>query len=350
MNGENNQRKDSAIKILAIIGFTATVVLGVWLAVQVVQLAPSAFTSLASLSESVYGKPNTEEITVVTSKSVVNNTETFALRWSTVDRPGEYRFTYECTDGIEVLVKNKDGAMTPAACGQPFTLVGDGETELQVKSDKLRFIDVSYTVTFTDEGAREVAVADSDKFTVVNASIPQGGVVAGADDNKEKTDEATADDEEEKVITPVVPTKTTTPTPTVPTTPQYEFTYKLPVSNPNGFVDLKTTYIGVGELNNSNVFIPRSSIDNDTRAALKFSVTNIGTKTSDDWTYEVEMPNGSTYESSKQDGLKPNETATIILGFDATDTGTKSISGEVTVDDDRSKANNDFNRLVTVTN
>lgn len=348
MNGDNNQRKDSAIKTLAIIGFTATIVLGVWLAVQVVQLAPSAFTSLASLSESVYGKPSTDGITVVTSKSVVNNTETFALRWSKVDRPGEYRFTYECTDGIEVLVKNKDDAMTPAACGQPFTLTGDGETELQVKSDKLRFIDVSYTVTFTDEGAREIAVADSDKFTVVNATIPQGGVVAGAEDNKDENDKGvTPDDKEEDTATPSTPTKTT-PT-TVPSTPQYEFTYKLPVSNPNGFVDLKATYIGVGELNSANMFIPRATIDNDTRSAIKFSVTNIGTKTSDDWTYEVKMPNDSTYESSAQEGLKPNETATIILGFDTNDTGTKSISGEVTADDDRSNANNDFNWSVTVT-
>jgi len=347
MNGENNQRKDSAVKTLAIIGFTATIVLGVWLAVQVVQLAPSAFTSLASLSESLYGQPSTDEITVVTSKSVVNNAETFALRWSTVDRPGEYRFTYECTEGVDVLVKNTDGAMTPAACGQPFTLVGDGETELQVKSDNLRFIDVSYTITFTDEGAREIAMADSDKFTVVNATIPQGGIVAGVDDNSEEPETEVTPEP----TTPVVPT----PTPTTPTTnpvptPQYEFTYKLPKSNPNGFVDLKATYLGVGELNSSNVFIPKTNIDNDTRGAIKFSVTNIGTKTSDDWTYEVKLPNGSTYESSEQNGLKPNETATIVLGFDTTETGSKTIIGDVQVDDDRNNANNDFTWSVTVTN
>ena len=112
MNGENNQRKDSTIKTLAIIGFTATIVLGVWLAVQVVQLAPSAFSSLASLSESVYGKPGAEEITVVTSKSVVNNTETFELRWSEVERPGQYRFTYECVDGVDVLIKNQIGSIS----------------------------------------------------------------------------------------------------------------------------------------------------------------------------------------------------------------------------------------------
>ena len=95
--------------------------------------------------------------------------------------------------------------------------------------------------------------------------------------------------------------------------------------------------------------MPRATIDNDTRGALKFSVTNIGTKTSDDWTYEVKMPNGSTYESGKQDGLKPNETATIVLGFDATETGTKTISGNVKVADDRSNSNNDFKWTVSVT-
>ncbi len=349
MNGENNQRKDSAIKTLAIIGFTATIVLGVWLAVQVVQLAPSAFSSLASLSESVYGKPSTDEITVVTSKSVVNNAETFALRWSTVDRPGEYRFMYECTDGVDVLVQSKDGSMVPAACGQPFPLSGKGETQLQVKSDTLRFIDVSYTVTFTDEGAREIAVADSDKFTVVNATIPQGGIVAGVEDDKNDNNEEVVVSETETPV-PNKPVVTTPSTPAPAPKPQYQFTYELPKSNPNGFVDLKATYLGVGELSSNNIFTPRATIDNDTRGALKFSVTNIGTKTSADWTYEVDMPNGSTYESPKQVGLKPNETATIVLGFDTTDTGTKSIKGDVKVANDRNTTNNDFSWSVTVTN
>ena len=346
MNGENNQRKDSTIKTLAIIGFTATIVLGVWLAVQVVQLAPSAFSSLASLSESVYGKPGAEEITVVTSKSVVNNTETFELRWSEVERPGQYRFTYECVDGVDVLIKNQIGSFVPAACGQPFVLSGNGETEVQVKSDTQRFIDVNYTITFTDEGEREIAMADTNKFTVVNATIPQGGLVAGAEDNDKEEDMSDTEDEV-AVTNPPVTTPTTPSTPAPQ--PQYKFTYELPVSNPNGFVDLKATYLGVGELNSNNVFIPKGDLDNDDRGALRFSVTNIGTKTSDEWTYEVEMPNGSTYESEDQEGLKPNETATIILGFSVSDTGTKAIRGDVKVDDDRSNANNDFSWSVTVT-
>jgi hypothetical protein len=350
MNGENNQRKDSAIKTLAIIGFTATIVLGVWLAVQVVQLAPSAFSSLASLSESVYGKPNPDEINVVTSKSVVNNAETFTLRWSKVDRPGEYRFTYACTQGVDVLIKNNNGDMVPAACDQPFTLSTSGETQIQVKSDVLRFIDVDYTVTFSDAGEREVAIADSDKFTVVNATIPQGGIVAGAEDDNNEV--ATETEEKEEMPTPTTPVVTTPTAPSTPAPapqPQYEFTYELPVSNPNGFVDLKANYLGVGELNSSNVFIPRATIDNDTRGALRFSVTNIGTKTSNEWTYEVDMPNGSTYESPKQTGLKPNETATIVLGFDTTETGTKAIKGDVKVANDRSNTNNDFSWSVKVT-
>lgn len=348
MNGENNQRKDSAIKTLAIIGFTATIVLGVWLAVQVVQLAPSAFTSLASLSESVYGKPSADQITAVTSKSVVNNAETFTLSWSKVNRPGAYRFMYECTEGVDVLLKNTAGTMSPAACGQPFPLVGDGKTEVQVKSDNLRFIDVSYTVTFTDEGAREIAFADSDKFTVVNATIPQGGLVAGAEDDKVTTSD-------EVTTKPTSEVETTAPA-TIPNTPvavqqpQYQFTYELPKSNPNGFVDLKATYLGVGELTNNNTFVPRATLDNDVRGALKFSVTNIGTKTSGEWTYEVEMPNGTTYESPNQEGLKPNETATIILGFAVSDTGTKSIKGEVIVGNDRNNDNNDFSWSVQVVN
>lgn len=51
------------MKTLAIVGFIAVVAFGVWLAVQIVSLVPNAFSSLASIADSVHNyDPTTEEV------------------------------------------------------------------------------------------------------------------------------------------------------------------------------------------------------------------------------------------------------------------------------------------------
>lgn len=345
MNGvSNNQdkRKDGVIKTLAIIGFTATIILAVWLAVQVVQIAPSAFTSLASLAESVHGTPQLKDFTVVTNKTVVNNGDDVELSWSDAKVAGVYRFAYECTDGVAITIDRDE-----VECGQTTALTGENSVTITVGSDEQRFIDVPYTLTFTEEGGREVAAADTNRITVVNASIPLGGLVAGTSDEE-------VEPEEEVVETETAP-ETPTETPNTPTTPapapepQYVFTYELPESDPNGFTDLEIKYLGVGEVKGGD-FVPHGTIDNDDQGAVRFSVKNIGTKTSEEWTYEILLPSGITHNSKDQDPLKPNEEATIVLGFTTSETGTMPIEGEVKTDDDRTSSNNDFQWSVAVTN
>lgn len=63
MNQVQNNDKDRVMKTLAIVGFIAVVAFGVWLAVQIVSLVPNAFSSLASIADSVYNyDPTTEEV------------------------------------------------------------------------------------------------------------------------------------------------------------------------------------------------------------------------------------------------------------------------------------------------
>jgi len=348
----NNRSKDTAIKTLAIVGFTAVIVLGVWLAVQVVQLAPSAFSALASLADNVYNTPDAAELSAVSSKSVVNTDENFEILWNELDRTGTYTFTYECEEGVSLRLENADGDLETVPCGQSVVLPTGGAAMARITSTNRRFIDVDYTVSFQSEREGSERISDIDKVTVVNATIPQGGLVAGADDSESEEEEPTApsvpttpsEDAEEET-----PTTPTTPAPPVITPPHYTYTYRLPESNPRGFIDLQMTYLGVGTIDDT-VFLPRAELDNDDPAAIRFAVKNIGTKTSGTWRYELELPNGEDYRSGLQEPLKPQEQATIVLGFNVEDTGTKSFSGEVTTSEDRSRANNDFSWSVRVTN
>ena len=85
MNQVSRDQKDQVLKSMAIVGFIAVIIFGVWLAVKIVALMPTAFSSLASIADGVYnyrGDATTEEVVEITpapseDDAVVLTTEEF---------------------------------------------------------------------------------------------------------------------------------------------------------------------------------------------------------------------------------------------------------------------------------
>lgn len=342
MNEVTEEKKTALTKTFAIIGFIVLVIFAVWLAVQVVRLLPSAFSSLASLADSVYSQK--QELEVATPNSVINAGETFTINWTKMRQDGTYSFTYKCTEGVAVDVKNATGEIVSLACDTPFALETGTSLEVLVASEKYRFVDVPYAITFIQTGSTEPLVT-SKTITIVNATIPASSNL-GTDDN-----EVTV-----KPIVPSVPSKPVVTTP-VKTTPTYtagtpttvtKYVYSVPVSDPKGKIDLQITYIGVGTLN-GKTFTPSKNIEVDEEGALQFEVKNIGTKTSGEWSYEANLPSDITYTSGDQKALKPNERAVITLGFEGiSKTGSEKISVELDVNNDVKSSNNEFDKTISI--
>ena len=334
MNQVTEERKESVTKSLAIAGFIAIILLIVWLAVQIVSIIPSAFSSLASIADSVYGTPNNELI-VATKNSVINSGESFTVSWTEMRGNGTYSFSYECTDGVAVDIRKGSGGITSVACDTQFDLSDTTSVDVLIASEKQRFTDVLYSITYSVEGISEKTKGDT-IITVVNASIPTSNEFASEEEEEEIVEEPT---------TPEVttPTKPTTPVLVAgePTTIE-TIVYQIPVSNPNGKIDLQVTHLGVGTLS-GNVFTPTPTIDQDKKGAIQFEIKNIGTKTATDWSYEATLPSDIGYESGDQKPLKPNEKAVITLGFEGiTRVGIEKFGAEVTAKDDVNKANNKY--------
>jgi hypothetical protein len=337
-NEVNHESKTALIKTLAIIGFIAVIVFGVWLSVQIVRVIPGAFSSLASIADGIYNNRPVDTLSISTEKDIVNSGESFQVTWTDTERNGTYGFTYLCTNGVSVDVRS-GGNVATLTCGETLELAGNvTSVDVIASSEKQRFIDLPFTIIFTGVGQDEPLFEKNGRITIVNASIPQSVGIAETDD--EDTEE-TADDSDTSATGQVAAVAQPIVTEQVIT--------RMPVSDPNGFVDLKMTYLGVGEIT-GNSFTPSATIDNDERGALRFEVRNIGTKTSDDWTFEVLLPTGMTFESDEQTPLKPNERATITVGFDTfNETGTQDIEGSVDVDDDTNNSNDSFEWSVRVT-
>jgi hypothetical protein len=335
MNEVTTEEKDGLTKTFAIVGFLVLIIFTVWLAVRIVSVLPSAFSSLASLADSVYNYKDAKEIVVETQSSVVNAGESFLISWTKMRRDGTYTFSYACTEGVSVDVRDALGAIAGLACGTPLSLDNATSLEVLIASEKYRFVDIPYTITYTGKGDSEVSVATTKTITIVNATIPATGAVVV--------------ETPKPVVTPEVSTLKPTVTPTPVKKPTYvppttttvsKVVYALPVSNPNGTIDLQVTILGAGTLSGST-FSKASNIDVDKTGAIQFAVKNIGTKTADVWSYVAHLPGDMTYTSGTQKALKPQEQAIITLGFEGiTKTGNEKFDVAVTAQNDIKKTNN----------
>jgi hypothetical protein len=342
MNTVNPESKTSAIKTLAIVGFIAAIVAGLWLTVQVVRYIPSAFSSLASIADSLYGTD--KGLKVTTEKDVVNSGESVRMSYTPARAEGDYTLTYRCVDGIAAETRDESGDIVRFDCNEGITvssgrLVGEQVLDVMFTSEKRRFSDVPYTLAFSKSDRDEVSSEMSGVVTVVNATIPEVVTKPSTVVTRKPTPvEAPVVIAPKPAATPVVTAKPIAPAPTyikkVPVT-----TTAYAVSNPNGFTDLEVSIIS------SNTF------DAGENGVVQVAVKNIGTKTSQDWSFSVSYPGegDDSYTSKSQAPLLPGERALTTIRFTATDNdGANTITAKAMTSGDVKTANNTASKKVTV--
>lgn len=333
MSKTQSQQKDSLLRVLAIAGLVGIIVLIAWVSVQIVKVAPSAFSSLASLVEGINQYEDTDELTEVPLSPQANSDEfgigeRVALTIGDPEAIGTYTFSYNCEADVTLIAHNSDGGRQ-LTCGTVYNLTSN-ELELELLSAQPGTTTVAYEVGFlrpTDEAPYRTG--SGTLFAIVvdeeTESEPEGEVAG----------ESTSDEESaEEPDTPVVVTQ---PEPTI------EYVYEIPTSNPNGTVDLAARYIGVGDESGLT-----GTLDQNSTGVFFFEVKNIGSKTSDDWRFSVELPDGEQYNSDRQAPLKPNERATLALTVTTDNDSSHTFRVEVETDEDRNEANNDFSERVNL--
>jgi hypothetical protein len=345
-NNVSPQKKGSILNTFAVAGFVAIVLLLAWLSIQLVQLFPNALTSLASLAEGVNQASETavdaeamEPIIVTSNTSLMKTGESLDINWAGTNARGSYVFTYGCIDGV--AVNQIEGEVErQLECDTNYNVGDVTSLTVAIESEKNRYTDVAYSVGFLATNDTKPQAMGSDVVTIINEDV--NGFVFNTDSGELAT--------EEVVDTPTTPVDPETPVVVTPGTPVFEqeFVYEIPTSDPNGVTDLWTSFIAIGEIS-SNRFIP-STVDADAGGAIQFSVKNLGTKTSDNWTFEIALPNGGTYNSPTQVPLKPNERAVLTVGFRAGSDNAHTFAVAVDESTDRNSQNDSFEQRVTFAN
>ncbi len=304
----NKQRtKDTAMRVLSVLGGIAVLAGVVWVGVQGFRVLPNARQSLANALVSVQSFFSPAErivLSVVDSQVVIE--EPFTLSWEhrgkTTD--GSYTFFYGCSDDVHLAL-----AGDTVFCNTELPILSTN-TALRLTA----FGEINTIATLPVE----IRFRENDEEVISE----RGELTLVVQDER-------LDDAASTSTTPVVPAPTTPSTPAtggpnyVPGTPQYITTTTGPVSDPNGKADLTVHVIAYGLVDkNSGAFTKKDEIPYDLpsgkRGAIKFVVENVGTKLSGEWAFEAKLPTSPeyTYKSKDQDSLYPGDKIEFIIGFD----------------------------------
>lgn len=361
----NTETKSRPVrKAAAVIGFVALLVLIAWLSIMIVRNVPGSFASLASLAESVRSfdalQPTPEEtgddsltldrdtLLVVTSDTnVIGSGDQVRLSWTDASRRGSFAFSYQCQEGVALSIVETDG-VRDISCDTNYNLGDVTDLTVIITSEKERFADVSYQVAFLTTGDTAPRATANAVITLVNEDIPSSFT-----STSNENEAAEGGTEETAAITE---TETTDPTPVTDTPPAttgqagetftQEFTYTIPVSDPTGRIDLAVKFIDTGVINNQ-AFLSRP-LESEASGAVQFEVKNLGTKTSETWTYSITLPAGNTLESPAQAPLKPNERALITVGFPIPDIARHDFVINIDTVDDNTSLNDTAVEIVSL--
>jgi hypothetical protein len=311
---QRSTARNSAI----VVSFIAALILVAWLSTLAISYLPAAFSSLATLAESLTGRED-RSLTITNSASTVQSGDEFTISWDAIAVPGTFTFSYDCSGDVSISIIT-DSDTRDIRCGSMYSLGDATSATLSVTTSATEETTVPFTVAFLRTNDIEAHITGSGQF-VVTTEISQNPP-------PDETPEVPIATPDPGTPSPLPPSAPEVPPPSVPT-PQV--VYVVPVSDPRGTTDLATRFIAIG-VQNANTFTPRTTLLPGEENALRFEVKNHGTKTSDSWSYRALLPDGSIYEAEDQKPLRPNEQATITIRFDLPDDVSGLVRTSVTVD------------------
>ncbi len=309
---ENNNSKVK--NIIAIIGFIILLVIGIWSAFQVIRFVPRLFTDKGVATQTTENKTTSENkgIVVNISKDTINSGEPVTITWNyTGNNNGIYSFSYACTKDSYLQIFGRS-----IPCNDPYNI-----STLNTSLEIIPFTDsnktnIKFAITYTNNKGK--SIRDTKTLSVINNNAVTSSVVSKTNTTKENTTtykkpkrepiEPKPIVQKERAITIKRPTEITkTRTIIVPRT-----------SNPYGIADLKVEIVSIGDINKFGTFQPKGIVHQYSRGAVKFKVTNIGTKETGNWNFSAILPSngGYAFNSQMQASLMPGSSTEIFMTFD----------------------------------
>ncbi len=308
MTNQNTYDKESrgvAMNVFAILGFIAILLAGLWATIQLVKQLSTISIDFNNpiITMPIFG--DKDKLAIVESGDILRSGESAKIMWTLGKKEREVQgsiitLSYACKSGIYLKVTNpnmEDYRAIP--CNAPYNVPAtDTEISIIPVLTDLETGEIAYSLTYTP------TIGESQSVNSILKITTKGEL---AKDN---------------TTTPVIvkPTETekdaTVTTRKVVQTPVKKTIVRklVPVrkSDPNGLPDLAVK------------ILETSTADTNDKVAVKFEVTNLGTKVVSGWTFTANLPTDPAYSyvSEAQGALYAGERAEMLLTFDKVKTGT----------------------------
>lgn len=269
-NTQGNSFKENVLRVVAVIGLIAVLLLGAWGIIQLAFFIPTLFNK----SDSTKVVETPKESVTVSVTSPVTSGQPLTLNWRHVGSTGQYNYalSYSCAAGLSMKAPTPTGSLQTVACDTPFNFTNASTSMVLVPT----LTGSQAAVTFT-----------------VKANRLSDGVI---------TSNGTA-------VATIVPAAKTTTTVKKPTTPTKTSTGTTYVSSGNrtnlfGYSDLRVQILSV---------TPTQGHTN-----VQFVIDNVGTNVaSAGWSFSAALPLQTTYNfmSGPQQALYPGDKIIYTLGY-----------------------------------
>ncbi len=281
--------RENALRIIAVIGLIAVLLLGAWGIIQIAFYIPTFFANLGSGSA---GNTTAKETLTVAVPLAVTSGQPVNVAWTHKNSSGNYSYAinYTCTEGLSFKTLLPTGAWQNVACNTPFNYVNAASTTPLVPvltGTKAAMVNITVTATKLSSGA---VTATGTAGTTVN---PEKKTTTTTTTTKPTTK----------------PTTTTKPKTTTSSNTTTKYYSSGRTSNLYGSADLAVRIISAPQ-----------GVNVGQQVTLQFEVTNVGTNVSaSNWSFVASLPFTPVYSyaSQGQQALYPGDRIVYTLGYNA---------------------------------
>lgn len=278
-----NTFKDNVLRVVAVLGLIAVLLLGAWGIIQLAFWLPSLFGGATDRVGGIFrGSPAKEALTMSLPATVTSGTP-FTINFSSRNAPAARTFglAYQCRDGVSLAVALPGKDPQKVACDTPFKLEG--------ATTSVRVTPTLVGTTATPVG---VSMAATDAAGAIVATSTGGTTVAPARAGSAGTSGSAGS------------TKPAASAPR-PVSPASSYYASGRTSNLYGLPDLAITV--------------NSAYVSGTRAVVQFTVANAGTNAVPaGWYFSALLPlnGGYPYQSPTQQKLYPGDRIVFTMAYD----------------------------------
>jgi hypothetical protein len=259
---------ENILRVVALLGLLAVLILGAWGIIQVAFFISSLFSNSGSSSEAPAA---VHETTTLSLPSSVLSGQEVSVRWGHQGGSGAYSYalSYSCAPGLSFKAPVPTGALQSVPCNTPFNFTNATSSLVIVPSTSAQAT-TSITVYATQLSSGKVTSSATSGLTVTTASG-----------------------------------STATPKPATPKPAASTYVSSGHRSNLYGYADLAVNIL--------------SAVSYQGNTTVQFVVTNIGTNASpSSWSFNALLPiSGSyTYPSGPQQALYPGDKIVYTLVYE----------------------------------